>query len=41
MNGMNFNAELDAFMFNQITNGKFEEQSNLIASKVLGYIPFK
>ena len=31
-----FDAELDAFMLNPITNGKCEE-----VSKVLGYIPFK
>ena len=31
-----FDAELDAFMLNLITNGKCEE-----VSKVLGYIPFK
>ena len=31
-----FDAELDAFMFNPITNGKCEE-----VSKVLGYIPFR
>ena len=36
-----FDAELDIFMFNPITNGKFGEQGNLIVSKVLGYIPFK
>ena len=31
-----FDAELDAFMLNPITNGKNEE-----VSKVLGYIPFR
>ena len=31
-----FDAELDVFMLNPITNGKCEE-----VSKVLGYIPFK
>ena len=31
----------DAFMFNPVTNGKFEEQGKPIVSKVLGYIPFK
>ena len=31
-----FDAELDAFMLNPITNGKCEE-----GNKVLGYIPFK
>ena len=36
-----FDAELDIFMFNPITNGKFGEQGNLNVSKVLGYIPFK
>ena len=36
-----FDAELDAFMFNPVTNGKFEEQGKPIVSKVLGYIPFK
>ena len=36
-----FDAELDAFMFIPVTNGKFEEQGKPIVSKVLGYIPFK
>ena len=36
-----FDNRLDAFMFYPVTNGKFEEEGAPIASKVLGYIPFK
>lgn len=36
-----FDAELDAFMFNPVTNGKFDEHGKHIISKVLGYIHFK
>lgn len=36
-----FDDMLDGFMFYPVTNGKFEEEGAPIASKVLGYIPFK
>ena len=36
-----FDDKVDAFMFYPVTNGKFEEEGAPIASKVLGYIPFK
>ena len=36
-----FDDRLDAFMFYPVNNGKFEEEGAPIASKVLGYIPFK
>ena len=36
-----FDDKVGAFMFYPVTNGKFEEEGVPIASKVLGYIPFK
>ena len=36
-----FDDKVDAFMFYPVTNGKFEEEGVPIASKVLGYIPFR
>ena len=36
-----FDDKVDALMFYPVTNGKFEEEGAPIASKVLGYIPFK
>ena len=36
-----FDDKVDAFMFYPVTDGKFEEEGAPIASKVLGYIPFK
>ena len=36
-----FDDKVDAFMFYPVTNGKFEEKGAPIASKVLGYIPFR
>ena len=36
-----FDDKVDAFMFYPVANGKFEEEGAPIASKVLGYIPFK
>ena len=36
-----FDDKVDTFMFYPVTNGKFEEEGVPIASKVLGYIPFK
>ena len=36
-----FGDKVDAFMFYPATDGKFEEEGAPIASKVLGYIPFK
>ena len=36
-----FDDRLDDFMFYIVTNGKFDEEGAPIASKVLGYIPFK
>ena len=36
-----FDDKVDSFMFYPVTNGKFEEEGAPIASKVLGYIPFK
>ena len=36
-----FDDKVDAFMFYQVTDGKIEEESAPIVSKVLGYIPFK
>lgn len=36
-----FDDKVDAFMFYPVTDGKFEEEGVPIASKVLGYIPFK
>ena len=36
-----FDDILNCFMFYPVTNGKFEEEGVPIASKVLGYIPFK
>ena len=36
-----FDDKVDAFMFYPVTDGKFEKEGVPIASKVLGYIPFK
>ena len=36
-----FDDILNCFMFYPVTDGKFEEEGAPIASKVLGYIPFK
>lgn len=36
-----FDDKVDAFMFYPVANGNFEEEGAPIASKVLGYIPFK
>ena len=36
-----FDDKVDAFMFYPVNNGKFEEEGAPIASKVLGYIPFR
>ena len=36
-----FDDKVDTFMFYPVTDGKFEEEGAPIASKVLGYIPFK
>ena len=36
-----FDDILNCFMFYPVTNGKFEEEGVPIASKVLGYIPFR
>ena len=36
-----FDDKVDAFMFYPVTNGNFEEEGAPIASKVLGYIPFR
>ena len=36
-----FYDKVDAFMFYPVTDGKIEEEGAPIASKVIGYIPFK